>query len=101
MSGIFGVVSGKDCIRDLFLGTFYLQHRTQDYCGIAFNDNKALECYTHKGLLRQQFPKEALREMEGVMGIGSVSSERQPVSELSKSGAIILAFVGNIINYLD
>lgn len=101
MSGIFGVVSDKDCIRDLFLGTFYLQHRAQDYCGLAFNDDKALECYTHKGLLRQQFPKEALNEIKGTTGIGSVSSERQPVSELSQSGAIILAFDGNIINYSE
>ncbi len=99
MSGIFGIVSDKDCIGDLFLGAFYLQHRAQDYCGFAFNDDKALECYTHRGLLRQQFPKDILKGMKGVMGIGSVSSDRQPVSELSKSGALILAFDGNIINY--
>lgn len=99
MSGIFGVV-GENCINDLFLGTFYLQHRAQDYCGLAMCNDK-LEDYTHKGLIRQQFPREKLNEIKASSGIGSVSSERQPVSELARGGGIILAFDGNVVNYLD
>ena len=38
MSGIFGVVSKGRCVEDVVLGTFYNQHRAQDYCGVAFFD---------------------------------------------------------------
>jgi amidophosphoribosyltransferase len=99
MSGIFGVISEGDCVDDLFLGTFYLQHRAQDHCGLALNNNGKLDNYTHKGLLRQQFPKENLKELKGNSGIGCVSGDRQPVSELSRSGGIVLGYDGNLVNY--
>jgi amidophosphoribosyltransferase len=99
MSGIFGVVSKDDCVDDLFLGTHYLQHRAQDYCGLALYDDKTLRLHTHKGTIRQQFHEEKLNKLKGYMGIGSVTSERQPVSELAKRGGMVLAYDGNIINY--
>lgn len=99
MAGIFGVVSKEDCVKDLFYGTFYLQHRAQDYCGLALKDEKGLHDYSHRGLIKQQFPKERLQQMNGSYGIGCVSSERQPISILSKLGGMILGFDGNIINY--
>ncbi|MFH1711478.1 MAG: hypothetical protein ABH840_04160 [Nanoarchaeota archaeon] len=40
MAGIFGIVSKEDCVKDSFRGTFYLQHRAQDYCGLALYDGK-------------------------------------------------------------
>jgi len=103
MAGIFGVISKRDCVEDLFWGTFYVQHRAQDYCGLAlFNSQKnKIEDYTHKGLIKQQFPKERRKELRGNRGIGSVASDRQPVSELSKLGGMILAYDGNIINHAD
>lgn len=99
MAGIFGIVSDKRCIDNLFYGTFYLQHRAQDYCGLALYDGKRLKEYTHAGLIKQKFPKEELTDMKGNCGIGSVSSQRQPVSELGKIGGIIMCFDGNLINH--
>ncbi|MFH1823442.1 MAG: amidophosphoribosyltransferase [archaeon] len=101
MAGICGVFSKGDCVRDLYLGTFYLQHRAQDYCGLAVNSDKKLHIHTHRGLIRQQFPSEKLDTIKGQFGIGCVTSSRQPVSELTKTGGIILIFDGNIINYSD
>jgi len=98
MAGIFGVVSEKNCMEDLFLGTFYLQHRAQDYCGMAWQDGKKMNNETHRGLMRQQFSKQKLKEMKGQIGIGAVSGYRQPVSELADEG-MILCYDGNIINY--
>ncbi len=98
MAGIFGVVSGGDCIKDLYLGTFYLQHRAQDYCGLAFNDSGELREFTHRGLLRQQFSSKRLRNFKGNMGIGSVSVTREPVSFASKHEEGILTYDGNVIN---
>lgn len=97
--GIFGIVSKQDCVDDLFLGTFYLQHRAQDFCGIALVDNKKQSYNTHRGLIRQQFPKEKIDSLSGTIGLGCVSSDRQPVSELSKSGGMSFAFDGNIVNH--
>ncbi|MBU0760217.1 MAG: amidophosphoribosyltransferase [Nanoarchaeota archaeon] len=100
MAGIFGVVSKEDCVKDLFLGTFYLQHRAQDYCGLACSDGKTFSAYdTHRGLMRQQFPKKVLMEAKGNCGIGCVAGDRQPVSVLGKAGAFIVAFDGNMINH--
>ncbi|MBU0466780.1 MAG: amidophosphoribosyltransferase [Nanoarchaeota archaeon] len=100
MAGIFGVSSNEDCVKDLFLGTFYLQHRAQDYCGLACSDGKTFSAYdTHRGLMRQQFPKKVLKDLKGNFGIGCVTGDRQPVSVLGKAGAFIVAYDGNIINH--
>jgi len=101
MAGVFGIVGKERCVEDLFLGTFYLQHRAQDYCGLALYDGKKPDNHTHKGLIRQQFPKEARGNLRGNSGIGCVSSSREPVSELTRYGGFLLAFDGNIINYQD
>lgn len=99
MAGICGVASKENCVDDLFWGTFYLQHRAQNYCGLALCNDGKLEDYTRKGLLRPQFPADRLNSMKGNYGIGSVSSTREPVSELSKSGGMIISFDGNLINH--
>lgn len=99
MAGIFGIFSEKDCSNDLFWGTHYLQHRAQDYCGLVVYDGKDFNGATHKGLIRQQFQTEELEKLKGNYGIGVVSSERQPLSELSLAGGFSICFDGNIINY--
>ena len=39
--GVFAVSSnGVNILDDLFLGTFYLQHRGQEYCGLSTFDGK-------------------------------------------------------------
>ncbi len=99
MAGIFGVISQENCVEDVFYGTFYLQHRAQDYCGIGLNDGKTLENVTHKGLIKQQFPKKIRNSLLAYSAIGVVSSDRQPVSGLSKAGGILIGFDGNLINH--
>lgn len=99
MSGIFGVVSEENCVEYAFYGTFYLQHRAQDYCGVGLNNGKTLENITHKGLIKQQFTKEIRSNLLAYSAIGVVSSDRQPVSGLSRAGGILLGFDGNLVNY--
>jgi len=102
MSGIFGIVSEENCIRDVLSGTFYLQNRSEAYCGIAGKNKKGkLENSTHRGLIKQNYPLERLQSMEGNWAIGSVSGSREPVSELSNSGGMILCYDGNLSNYLE
>jgi amidophosphoribosyltransferase len=101
MAGICGVVKKEgDCVKDLFWGTFYLQHRAQNYCGMALSHNENLgEPRTHGGLLKQEFPKASLDRMSGDAGVGCVSAGRMPISELSRAGGAIYCFDGNIINH--
>jgi amidophosphoribosyltransferase len=79
-----------------------LQHRAQDYCGLGLYDGKkAPQDYSHRGLVRSNFTEERLSKLSGFNGIGCVSSERQPIAELSRSGGYIVAFDGNILNHAE
>ncbi|HRZ85376.1 MAG TPA: hypothetical protein P5277_01215 [Candidatus Paceibacterota bacterium] len=98
MAGIIGVVSGDNCTKDLYLGIFYLQHRAQNYCGMQLFDGKYFDGNTHRGLLKQQFTKEVLKNYNGKFGIGAVSINRQPLSEFSSSKGHSFAYDGNLIN---
>ena len=99
MAGVIGVVSNEECFEDLYFGLHYLQHRAQDFCGVGWLDGKKLESKTHRGLVEKGFSLEALRELKSNLFIGSVAGDRQPVSELSQFGGMLLSYDGNIINY--
>jgi len=102
MAGIFGVVSEENLQRDLFLGTFYLQHRAQDYCGLlSCDDGGKLNGSTHKGMLKQSFTKDDLLKLKGNYGIGSVSVTREPSSGLSRYQLGTICFDGSIYNSVE
>ncbi|MFH1542355.1 MAG: amidophosphoribosyltransferase [bacterium] len=100
MCGIFAISAQKDqnIIDDLFLGTFYLQHRGQKYCGLSTFDGEGLKIRTHRGLVRATFTED-LGGMQGYMGIGHTSlSDRQPIKLDSRMGEFTICFEGNIVN---
>jgi amidophosphoribosyltransferase len=99
MCGIFAFSSNnRDIKEDLYLGTFYLQHRGQEYCGLSTTDQEQIKLRTHRGLVRETL-KNDLIGLEGSMGIGSASlKDRQPIKLYSKIGEFTICFDGNIIN---
>jgi amidophosphoribosyltransferase len=98
MCGIFAVSAKNNIVDDLFLGTFYLQHRGQQYCGLSTFDGKGIKIRTHRGLVRETFSKD-LSGLEGTIGIGHTSLvDRQPIKLDSKMGEFTICFEGNIIN---
>ncbi len=101
MAGICGVFSDTGCRDDLLLGTHYLQHRAQDYCGLGLSDGRGMKPITHEGKLGEKFPEKRAEILYGAAGIGCVTTDRQPVSSFSQAGGMLLAFDGNVINYLD
>ena len=102
MSGIFGIYSRKNCIKDLLWGTSYLQHRGQKYCGWAVVNGAKIAYNHHKGKLNERIDINEVEKVDGNFGIGVVSSgDRQPVSELSKHGEFMLAYDGNIMSAGD
>ncbi|NQT30693.1 MAG: amidophosphoribosyltransferase [Candidatus Saganbacteria bacterium] len=98
MCGIFAVSGKENVLEDVFLGTFYLQHRGQQYCGISSFDGKNLKIRTHRGLVRGTFTDD-LAGLDGTMAIGHTSlSDRQPIKLDSKMGEFTICFEGNIVN---
>lgn len=98
MCGLFAIADGKNIIDDLFIGTFYLQHRGQQYCGLSTCNENSIKIKTHRGLVRATFTDDLLG-LEGNMGIGHASlKDRQPFKLDSKMGEFTICFEGNIIN---
>ncbi len=96
--GVFGVYSQFPCVYDLYNGIDFLQHRGQEYCGIATFD-RHIHQVTHHGKVGNSFTEQDLQYLRGNWGIGHVSLwERQPMAWQSRLGNISVAFSGNIIN---
>ena len=96
--GVFALYSSDSCVYDIFQGIDFLQHRGQEYCGIA-TFNGQVNQVTHHGKVLTSFTDRDLEHLSGAWGIGHVSlKERQPVKWQSLIGEIAVAFSGNIIN---
>jgi len=99
--GVFGLYSETECVHDIFQGIDFLQHRGQEYCGIATFD-EGIRIITHYGKAANSFKDQELGYLKGTWGIGHVSlRERQPVRWRSQLGEIAVAFGGNIVNADD
>jgi amidophosphoribosyltransferase len=97
--GVFGIVKETGCVEDIYRGLDFLQHRGQQFCGIATYDEKRIYLITHYGQVGNTFNPHELENFKGNMGIGHVSlKERQPMMWQGAVGEIAVAFSGNIIN---
>ncbi|OPL11412.1 MAG: hypothetical protein AVO38_04460 [delta proteobacterium ML8_D] len=97
--GVFGIVRDTDCVEDIYRGLDFLQHRGQQFCGIATYDGNRIHVITHYGQVGNTFASHELETFKGSMGIGHVSlKERQPMMWQGAVGEIAVAFSGNIIN---
>jgi len=98
MCGIFAISAKENILDELFLGTFYLQHRGQKYCGLSTDTGHGIKIRTHRGLVRPTFTSD-LAGLEGNIGIGHTAlQDRQPIKLDSKMGEFTICFEGNIIN---
>ena len=99
---VFGIIKDEDCADDIYKGLDFLQHRGQQFCGIATFNGKRIFLITHYGQVRNTFTSQELDGFKGNMGIGHVSlKERQPMMWQGAVGEIAVAFSGNIINSKD
>ncbi len=100
MSGIFGIVSRKDCSEELFYGTDYLSHLGTEYGGlVVFGEKIVRKIHT---LRQSQFKSKFYddhKDMRGNSGLGVVSAkEVQPVCLDSKFGPFCICMTGLIQN---
>lgn len=71
--GVFGVFSKEptDVASMTYYGLFALQHRGQESCGIAVNDDGIFRSYREAGLVNDAFTPEIMQRLgTGNMAVG-------------------------------
>lgn len=107
--GVFGVYNKEDLdtAHLIYYGLYSLQHRGQESCGIAINNDNHIVCYKDLGLVSDVFNDFILSSMQGNMAIGHVrysttgSNTRenaQPLATKYIKGTLTIAHNGNISN---
>ncbi|MBU1112601.1 MAG: amidophosphoribosyltransferase [Candidatus Omnitrophica bacterium] len=100
MSGLFGVISKGDCLKDLFYGTDYHSHMGTEYGGVAVL-GESFNRQIHN-ISQTQFKSkfyEDYKHMEGDKGIGVISDfDEQPIYLNSKFGPFCIVTAGLIDN---
>jgi len=104
MGGFFGVVSGRDCVLDVFFGVDYHSHLGTRRGGMAlFDESRGFQRQIHNiesTPFRTKFEKD-LQDFSGKSGIGCISdTDPQPLLVRSHLGLYAITTVG-IINNTD
>jgi amidophosphoribosyltransferase len=100
VSGVFGVVSKKNCTDILFYGTDYHSHLGTEYGGLAvLGDDFARQIHNiSQSQFKAKFYDDA-KSMKGNKGIGVISAfEEQPIYLNSKFGAFCVVMNGLVEN---
>ena len=101
MGGFFGVVSGQDCVADLFYGTDYHSHLGTQRGGMVVNNGNGFTRSIHNitnAQFRSKF-EDDLPTMHGTMGLGIISDyEDQPLVVSSHLGTYSIVTVGRVHN---
>ncbi len=87
-----------------------LQHRGQESCGIAVNNDGVLSYSKDMGLVKEAFSDEILSRLQGQMAVGhvrystagaSVRENAQPLVMRYIKGSLAIAHNGNLTNALE
>lgn len=101
MGGIFGVISKKSCVYDLFFGIDYHSHLGTKKGGMVVHGEHGFNRAIHNisnSPFRTKFERD-VEEMEGNSGIGCISdSDPQPLMVRSHLGSFAITTVGKINN---
>ena len=101
MGGLFGVVTKKDCVSDLFFGIDYHSHLGTRRGGMAVKGREGFQRYIHNienAQFRSKFEAD-IPKMSGSKGIGVISDyDDQPLLIRSHLGNYAIVMVGVIQN---
>lgn len=110
--GVFGVYSPNqtDVAGLVYYGLYALQHRGQEGCGIAVNDDGVFSSHKGLGLVSEIFNQEELEKLpQGRLAVGHVRygttggnnlSNCQPIMVNHLKGKLAVAHNGNLSNAL-
>ena len=108
--GVFGIYDagdGLDCARLAYFGLYALQHRGQESCGIAVNDQGTIFHHKNMGLVHEVFNDVIINHLKGTSAIGHVRystagesrvENAQPLVLKYSKGSMALAHNGNLVN---
>ena len=110
--GVFGVLTrsgeGTDVAHLTYRALYALQHRGQESCGIAINDDGVITGYKDVGLVNEVFTEDVMRRLpEGQMAIGHCRygttggrsrENAQPMVIRHIKGGMAVAHNGNLTN---
>lgn len=108
--GVFGIItrSGEDVVPMTYRALYALQHRGQESCGMAVNDDGVITGYKDVGLVNEVFTPEVMRNLpSGQMAIGHcrygttggrTRENAQPIVIRHIKGGMALAHNGNLTN---
>jgi amidophosphoribosyltransferase len=106
--GVFAIYDPNgDVARSTYYGLYALQHRGQESCGIAVNNNRDISHYKDMGLVNDVFNEDILNKLEGTMAVGhvrysttgeSMRENAQPLVLRYVKGNIALVHNGNLVN---
>ena len=108
--GIFGIHGSKYCASEVYYGLFSLQHRGQESCGIATNDDASIECVKGMGLVSDVLSSDKIKSLKGDIAIGhvrystaggSVPENAQPIVTQYSKGTLSIAHNGNLTNAFE
>ena len=111
--GVFGVYSPESTtsvVGDTYMALYALQHRGQQSCGIAVNDDGIIRSYRDLGLVPDTFNQRVLSDLgSGRMAVGHVlygasnpeRADAQPLVVRHIKGSMALAFYGALVNALE
>ena len=109
--GVFGVWSPNraDLASQVYYGLFSLQHRGQESCGVAINEDGLLRCHKDLGLVGEVFTRQRLTELgQGQMALGHVRYSVAALAGRRNSlpllvnhvkGNLAIAVNGSLANY--
>ena len=104
MSGLFGVISHKECAVDLFYGTDYHSHLGTRRAGLSTIENGVVHLNIHN-IENTQFKSKFasdIHEMKGNKGIGVISdTDAQPIVCNSHLGRFAVCTVSRINNIAE
>lgn len=108
--GVFGIYEPEtsNVAQSAYFALYALQHRGQESCGIAVNDDGVISCHKDVGLVPDVFDRETLDKLgQGNMAVGhcrysttgNVSAvNAQPLLVRHCKGALAMAHNGNLVN---
>ena len=105
--GVYNIDGSADAARMIYYGLFALQHRGQQSCGIAVNNDGETSYHKDNGLVPDVFNDDILNNLSGTMGIGHVRysmsdqaqrQNAQPLVSYYKKGTMAIALNGSIVN---
>jgi amidophosphoribosyltransferase len=101
MGGVFGVISERDCVNDLFFGTDYHSHLGTKRGGLTVKNETRFIRFIHNienAQFRSKFETD-ITMMSGKMGIGVISDyDDQPLLIRSHLGNYAIVTVGVVQN---